>query len=173
MTEALNLAVRRRIYEFVCANPGTHFRGLARNLQVAVGALDYHVRYIEAQGLIMRKKEANRICFFPAHASGESVALLPVLRSVRCRNILIALLEKGPLAHSALACNVNVSKPTLSFHLERLKRAKLIKARKIKGTQVISVVNPNQVARVLIAHQKSFIDVLVDRFVDIWSARVR
>src|SRR2546428_10652481 len=58
MHSGLELQSRRRIYEFLSANPGVHLRRIGQTLGMSTGMLSYHLGVMERQGLL--KSEAAR-----------------------------------------------------------------------------------------------------------------
>src|SRR3989442_9298111 len=58
MQSGLELASRRRIYEYLSANPGVHLRRIGQTLGMSTGMLSYHLGVMERQGLL--KSEAAR-----------------------------------------------------------------------------------------------------------------
>jgi len=48
---------RVQILEFIKANPGSHLRGIKRELNLAMGVLQYHLRRLEKdQSIISRRR---------------------------------------------------------------------------------------------------------------------
>ena len=50
MPEGLELESRRRIYDFLTANPGVHLRKIGQVLGMSTGMLSYHLGYLERNG---------------------------------------------------------------------------------------------------------------------------
>jgi len=171
MIDPLDLVVRRRIFEFVRANPGVHFRAVGRALRLGVGALDYHVRILEGLGLLRTEKRRGKLYIFSANTKKDESALLPTLRTARVRRIALYLLEHGRATHGTIARDMNLSKGTLSFHLARMREGGMIVEQRLPGKTIISLANPESLARLLVTYRATFVDELVDSFVDMWSAR--
>ena len=52
MREGLELESRRRIYDYLTANPGVHLRRIGQALGMSTGMLSYHLGYLERNGLL-------------------------------------------------------------------------------------------------------------------------
>ncbi len=44
--KALELEARRTIYEFVVSSPGTHLREIQRQIDLPLGTVEYHLKYL-------------------------------------------------------------------------------------------------------------------------------
>src|SRR6266566_4156600 len=98
MTEGLELESRRRIYDFLTANPGVH---LQRN------------------GVLKAEEDGHRKRYFIARAFVEAQRrILAVLRQDVPRKIMLELLTYGDRTFAELQMSVGVSKSTLSYHLQ-------------------------------------------------------
>src|SRR3972149_9416110 len=93
MTEVLDLDSRRRIYEFLEANPGVHLRLIGKVLGMSTGMLSYHLRYMERRGLLRSEEEGHRRRYFDARAFAEAQRKsIRVLRQDVPREIIMELL---------------------------------------------------------------------------------
>src|SRR3970040_1079855 len=71
MTEGLELESRRRIYEFLLANPGVHLRRIGQNLGMSTGMLSYHLGILERRGLLKSEELGHRKRYFIARAFAD------------------------------------------------------------------------------------------------------
>ena len=60
--------------------------------------------------------------------------------------------------------------PTLSFHLNKLRKAEIVREEPDGRTKRLYVVEPERVANVLVTYRRSFLDSAVDRFAESWLA---
>src|SRR5438034_6047400 len=72
MTEGLELESRRRIYDFLVANPGVHLRRIGHALGMSTGMLSYHLGYLERNGVLKAEADGHRKRYFIARAFGEA-----------------------------------------------------------------------------------------------------
>ena len=60
LEEALKLDIRKKIYNTVKKNPGLHFREIQRRVEIATGALQYHLDYLQKKHHPLQEK-----CWLP------------------------------------------------------------------------------------------------------------
>jgi predicted transcriptional regulator len=170
MNEALNLESRRRIYEFIATNPGTHVREMERGLDMQPGMLSYHLGYLEKRKLVRSEDDGHRKMFFLIdHFIEKDRRTLGALRQESPRRILMHLLVNGPTNFQNLQKEMGVAKSTLSYHLKRLRGIKVIEVTKIEREMVYRLDDADRVADLLIGIKESLSSDAVDRFADIWN----
>src|SRR3990172_8841814 len=80
MHSGLELESRRRIYEYLTANPGVHLRRIGQALGMSTGMLSYHLGVMEKQGLLLSEAARHRRRYYLAQSYREEqrrvVALL-------------------------------------------------------------------------------------------------
>ncbi len=162
---------RRRIYECVAASPGLHFREIQRRLALATGSLDYHLHYLEKNGLI-RKERIGKFARYYTYTKPweqEEKDVLTLLRQKNVRHILIFLIEKKRANAQSIAENVGVSPSTLSWYLKQLAEKGVITQTKRGRFRFYKVVDKEKIVKYVIMHKSSFLDEIVDRFIETWS----
>jgi predicted transcriptional regulator len=170
MNEALNLESRRRIYEFIATNPGTHVREMERGLDMQPGMLSYHLGYLMKRKLVRSEDDGHRKMFFLIDQFIEKDRrTLGALRQESPRRILMHLLVNGPTSFQNLQTEMGVAKSTLSYHLKRLRGIKVIEVTKIEKEMVYWLDDADRVADLLIGIKESLSSDAVDRFADIWN----
>ncbi len=170
MDEALNLENRRRIYELISANPGTHVREMERALEMQPGLLSYHLDYLEKRKLVRAEDDGHRKMYFiPDRFIEKDRRTLGALRQESPRKILMHLLVNGPTSFQNLQTEMSVAKSTLSYHLKRLREIRVIEVTKIEKEMVYRIDDSDRVADLLIGIQESLSSDAVDRFADIWN----
>src|SRR6266487_2603701 len=113
MTEGLELESRRRIYDFLTANPGVHLRLIGQALGMSTGMLSYHLGYLERNGVLKAEEDGHRKRYFIARAFVEAQRrILAVLRQDVPRKIMLELLTYGDRTFADLQMSVGVSKST-------------------------------------------------------------
>jgi DNA-binding transcriptional ArsR family regulator len=65
---------------------------------------------------------------------------------------------------------IGVTGPTLTFHLNKLRKAEIVREEPDGRTKRLYVLDPERVANVLVTYRRSFLDDAVDRFADAWLA---
>jgi len=170
MAEGLELESRRRIYDFLTANPGVHLRRIGQALGMSTGMLSYHLGYLERSGLLKSEEDGHRKRYFIARAFVEAQRrILAVLRQDVPRKIVIELLSYGERTFGELQMSVGVSKSRLSYHLQKLMNREVLLRTKRERESVFSIKDLEEVRKLLLANRSSFQDDAVDRFADLWT----
>ena len=143
---------------------------MQRHLKLPVGTLQYHLANLCSDGLIIQKKDGEYMRYYAIGLFTErEKKLLSLLRQKPIRHIAIMLLTNNELNHKKIVAELKLSPATTSWYLDKMLEAKLVKKIR-RGKEVIySMARPSEVARVLITYRSSFLDGIVDRFIEIWE----
>lgn len=168
---ALELDTRSKLYNEIRKSPGLHFRELQRRINMATGALQYHLDYLEKRSLIKSERVENTKRFFAMQSKrleGEE-QIMPFLRQEKTRHLVITMLSGRKNTIQSLARKTQTPYSTTSRLLDKIVEAGLAqKARKRKQIHYI-LEKPEIIAQMLISYRKSFFDDLVDQFVESWQ----
>lgn len=169
----LDLATRRRIVEHVQDNPGLHLRALAEALAMPVSTLEYHCYHLAKHGHLSVREEGAFKAFYPAEGMDRrDKDILYLVRHDGPRRICAHLLLNPGATPADLKPATGLSGPTLSFHLNKLRKAGLVREEPAGRTKRLFVVDAERVAGVLVTYRRSFVDDAVDRFSEAWLALV-
>ena len=92
--EVMALSPRDRIYSTIIQNPGLHFREIQRRVDIATGALQYHIDYLRKKHLIYEEKEGKFSRFYAHQEEKVDSNLMNLLRQDQVRQIVLFLLTK-------------------------------------------------------------------------------
>jgi predicted transcriptional regulator len=164
------LEQRQQIYEHILHFPGSHFREMQRHLKLPVGTLQYHLTSLVHEGVVIQKRDGEYVRYYAIGLFTEREKnLLSLLRQKPIRHITIMLLTENELNHKAIMEELKLSASATSWYLDKMLESKLAK-KKRRGKEVIySLVNPDEVAKAIITYRSSFLDAIVDRFIEIWE----
>ena len=110
MKEAPPIENRKLIFDYVSDNPGSHLRKIARDLDVRLGTLRYHLDYLEKKGLIVSQKQNNlKMYFVSGKLKPQEKTLTQLLQQKHFRDIILALIESPDLTFSQIAGKVSMS----------------------------------------------------------------
>ncbi len=167
----LDLETRRRIYEQINKSPGVHFRELERRLKLVVGSLQYHLHYLEKKKLIVASNDDDYLRYFviDKNLNEKERKILSLLRRSSCRHILIQLLNNPDLNNKDLSLAVGLSPSTISWNLNKLVEAGVIERKKTGRISNFTIIDPTAVVELLICYKESFLDTLVDSFIETWE----
>jgi predicted transcriptional regulator len=165
------LDTRRKIYEQIKKSPGIHFRELERRLQMVVGNLQYHLQYLEKKNIISTSNDGDYVRYFVKDRSLSETErkIISLLRRSGCRHILPQLLNNPDLNNKELSQAVGLSPSTISWNLNKLVEAGIIEREKTGRISKFTIIGPPVIAELLICYKESFLDTLVDGFIEMWE----
>lgn len=167
----LDLESRRAIYQHIVANPGVHFRGLLDALDYAQGTVQYHLRWLEKQGLLEVSDDGKFTRYYSADSFDEVDQLvMNALRREYARRIIAHLLTAGPLTTAQLSDRLGKSPSTVSWHLSKLADAGLVSKERHGRTVAYELADPDRITYLYTIYRKSFTDRVVDRLLDLWDS---
>ncbi len=165
----LDLDVRRRIVDFVRENPGLHLRGMATQMGLAVSTLEYHCYQLVKHGVLATREGAGFKAFYPAEGlDRRDKDVLYLVRHEVPRRICAHLALNPGATPKELRPVAGVSAPTLSFHLNKLREAELVREEPDGRTKRLFLVDAERVANVLVSYRRSFVDDTIDAFANTW-----
>ena len=132
-------------------------------LALAVGSpeFDLHARGKHCLGTVV---DADNKRLFPAKMDAAEKRLLAVLRQAIPRRIAVHLLEEPEATPATMATSAGVLPSTLNYHLMKLLGSGIVTRRRDGRQSHYTLVDPEAITRVLIAHQASLLDRIVDGF---------
>lgn len=167
----LDLESRRAIYQHVAANPGVHFRGLLDALDYAQGTVQYHLKWLEKQGLIEESDDGKFTRYYAADSFDElDQAVMNALRREYARRIIAHLLTEGALTTAELSDRLEKSPSTVSWHLSKLVEAGLVDKERQGRRVEYELTDPDRITHLYTVYRKSFTDRVVDRLLDLWDS---
>ncbi|AKB75617.1 Transcriptional regulator, ArsR family [Methanosarcina lacustris Z-7289] len=138
---------------------------------MVVGNLQYHLQYLEKKNLIRASNDGDYVRYFIKDRSLSETErkMLYFLRRSGCRHILLQLLNNPDLNNKELSQAVGLSPSTISWNLNKLVKAGIINRKKTGRISQFTIVDPPAVAELLICYKESFLDILVDGFIEMWE----
>ena len=134
---------RGRLMGYLTANPGCHFRALLSALDMSNGQLSHHLRVLEQEDSLWRRKDGRLVRYYPLtnnlHPMLEDEDLpVPILApdplSLQGK-ILLVLDQDGELGdfptQAELAKRLDKSQQLISHHLRTLEKYGLIEGRRM------------------------------------------
>ncbi len=169
--KVLKLEVRKKIMKEIAKSPGIHFRELQRRTKLAVGSLQYHLDVLQKVHLIKTVKKGKFVRFFPVigEQTEEEKETLSFLRDDSVRKIVLLLLSKEQVNNKQISDFLALSPSTVSFHLQKLEEGGLIVKHRQGRQTFFSLIEPEKARELLIGYKKSFLDDMVDSFVEVWQ----
>jgi predicted transcriptional regulator len=134
---------RGRLMGYLTANPGCHFRALMAALEMSNGQITHHIRILENEERIWRRKDGRLVRFYPLtnklqpHMSDDVLPVPPLSPDPNSLQgkILSILDSDGTLGdfptQSELADRLEKSQQLVSHHLRTLQKFGLVEKRKM------------------------------------------
>lgn len=155
---------RARVRRHVRETPGVHFNQVERDLDIATGQVQYHLRRLVNDEEVVVERIAGRAHYFdPAFDPWERCALA-FLRRETAREIVLRLHADGPLRPKTLASELDLARSTVSWHISNLDDAGLV-TKSNDRPMTLTLTHPNRTADLLEIVSPSLPDRLVDRFI--------
>lgn len=155
---------RARVRSHVESNPGVHFNAVRRDLDIATGQTQYHLRRLLDRGTLRSLEVRGRTHYFPTGYSGQEQAAIALLRRETTREIVLLLLDRETDRPAELADAADVARSTVEWHLSNLLEYDL--AEKIHDGRTVRVrlTRPELLGDMLVEVDPTMPDLLVDRF---------
>ena len=169
LEEALALDVRRKIYNLLKRSPGLHFREIQRRSKLATGSLQYHLDYLSKRHLVKQEKDLKFTRFYIVRQDFEGTTEMGALRQKSLRKIILFLLKKKRANNDQISRQIDLSPSTTSWHLDKLLEKGIVQKKRSGRKTIYTLADPDKSADVLVRFQKSFLDEMVDNFVEIWQ----
>ncbi len=167
--DPLSLETRRRIFQFIRERPGSYQRELERQLELQTGQLQYHLGVLEELRLITSRGDGFRKRYFvSSEVSPRDRQLLSILKLKTPRRIVLYLLQHPESSFDEILSQFTFSKSALSFHIKKLTENGIASSERSSAGARYSIINEDEVARTIITYRSTFLDNLVDSFIDSW-----
>ncbi len=162
--------IRHGLYSLIAESPGLHFRELQRRSQLATGQLLYHLNWMVNTALLRTTNDGEYLRFYTQEKMGEEERrILELSRQKSVRHILLQLLDSGTANHEAIVKKLGLSPSTVTFHMKKLVSEGVV-LREADGRKAFfTIKSPEVVRATLVKYSDSFLDKMVDRFIDMWE----
>jgi len=158
---------RSRIRAAIAADPGIHFNALVRDLSLAPGQVQYHVRRLTKAGDVARHERFGRTHYFapaPAYTPWERDAV-SVLRRETAAAIATTLYTRERARPNELVEALDLPRSTLEHHVDHLLECGVVDREYERGNRVVlSLSRPAETAALLETVDPHAGSRFVDRF---------
>lgn len=158
-------STRERVLDLVAAEPGIHFNGVVRRLDITPGQAQYHLRRLARTDAVHPEPRYGRTHYFPPEVEEPERHAIAVLRRETARDVAMVVLVDGPLPPGAVASELGIARSTLEHHLDHLTAAGILRKRRDDAGRVtLHVPDPDALEHHLDVVTPTVTDRLVDRF---------
>jgi len=155
---------RARVRRHVRDTPGVHFNRVGRDLDIATGQVQYHLRQLVADGELVVERVGGRSHYFDPSFDPWERRALAFLRRETARAIILRLHADGPTRPATLGSDLDLARSTVSWHLSTLTDAEVVDKSEDRP-MTVTLARPVETAALLDEVSPSLPDRLVDRFV--------
>lgn len=158
---------RSRIRDLVGSEPGVHFNEVTRQLDIATGQTQYHLRKLVRSGRLEKESVAGRTHYYPPTFSTWERQTIALLRRETTREIVLFLLRKEPVVPTEIAEQLDLARSTVEWHLSRLVEHDIVRKAEMDSDPsrvVVTVPEDESVYRLLREIEPHLLDRVVDRF---------
>jgi predicted transcriptional regulator len=119
---------RRRIFDHVRTRPGQSIAEIAQHVGVSHSTASYHLDRLLEFNLLASTQDGNKMRFFVNGGTftEEERRILSALSNVETRRVLATILANPGCYRAELTSLLQVSSPTVNWHLARLLGATLV-----------------------------------------------
>ena len=119
----LDNAIRRRIFDHVKENPGTHYRAILNALGLSMGVLSYHLNRLEKDQYLTSRQDGMFRRFYVKGPKREARFVLSAIQEL----IIIVIRENPGISQTRIAEKANVSRKVVNYHANILQQAGIIR----------------------------------------------
>jgi predicted transcriptional regulator len=160
---------RAQILAFIAEHPGAHLRKIKRELNLAMGVIQYHIYRLEKAGKIVSHRRGLYKRFYPILMFGDGQQeMLDVLFQETERDILLFLIQNPNATQKELSEYVKIAPSSINWHMRRL--SKIIQSKR-EGVNVRYhvKVNPSEMLALLKSYQPAVWERWADRLANMLS----
>lgn len=155
---------RARVRQHVRDTPGVHFNRVGRELDIATGQVQYHLRRLVNDGELVVEHVGGRSHYFEPSFEPWERRALGFLRRETARAIILRLHADGSTQPTTLASELDLARSTVSWHISTLVDAGIVE-KSADRPMTVTLAYPVETADLLDEVSPSLPDRLVDRFV--------
>ena len=116
-----------QILRFIQENPSCHLRKIKKDLDLAMGTVQYHLERLEKAGRITSHRQGFHKYYFIVGAFEENEKqLLELLSNETAREILMFVVEQSNPSQTDISKHVGISSPSVSWHIKRLQDSGIV-----------------------------------------------
>jgi predicted transcriptional regulator len=118
---------QQNLINIIEKNPGIRYRELLRSTNLSNGVLTYHLTELAGSNIINVERRRGVTRYYSVQISSEDSRVISHIRNVISRKILLLMIERGSCTLSEIAVLTNKAPSTISWYLQRLLDANIIK----------------------------------------------
>ena len=163
---------QQNLMNIVERNPGIRYRELLRLTNLSNGVLTYHLTELTGSNFINVDRKRGVTRYYSVQISSEETRIISHIKNRVSRNILLLLVERDSCTLSEIATLINKAPSTVSWYLQRLLNANIVKRRPMSldgvyyKSKFYDVVDKILVLRVISKYIESPLDNVVNNYLE-------
>lgn len=119
---------KEQVLEYIRNHPGAHLRQIQRELDISMGAIQYHLYSLEKDKTILARRRGLYKRFYPCLMFAEQQQeILDILSQETERDIVLFLIENPNATQKELSEYAKISPGTINWHMKRLVASGIVK----------------------------------------------
>jgi len=159
------LDTKEMLLRHIEENPGIRYRELLRLTGLVNGVLTYHLAALEKSNVIKVDRQSRMTRYYAVSVPDNESAVLKFVRHEPIREIVLFILENDMCTFNEIVDHTQKAPSTVSSHLKRLKESGIVSVR-YGEYQLYKLTDKELIAEVLSKYKASFVDKVVDNYVD-------
>jgi len=162
---------RVQILKFIVEHPGAHLRMIKRELNLAMGVVQYHIAGLEKEGRIVSRRRGFYKRFYPVAVFGmDQLEIMDVLARETERDLLLYLIGNPNATQKELSGYARISPSSINWHMRKLSKSGLVESKHEGANVRYSVkVSRAQVLALLKSYHPTVWERWADRLADLLS----
>lgn len=162
----------KKVYEVVRDNPGLDYRDLQARVRLNMQDLRSGINYLRENDLIVREEYEDNYRYYMAEGISDAEKnIMSYLRQYILREIIFYLIQHPNSKASEIRSEIHLSSDTMSRHLKKLRDAGVIAESRQGWASTYRVNDPEKIKKLLVQYKESFLDRLVNRFIESWAGK--
>ncbi len=135
---------RYSIYTHIKSRPGAYLSEITKKMSLNKGTVQYHLQILETHNKIEVYREFGKTRYFQNNSTfgEEEKKVISALQNTTNQRIISEIRNGRCNTNATLACEIGVSRATISWYVRNLKETGLINETK-KGKNIIYSINPS------------------------------
>ena len=119
--------------------------------------------------MVRSEKDGKFSRFYAVRGEEVDTELMSLLRQESVRRIVLFLMKRRRATLPQISKEVSLSASTTSFHMQKLVQSEMIVQKNYGKKTYFSLKDKDRILELLLTYKKSFLDEVVDNFVDLWE----
>jgi predicted transcriptional regulator len=120
------------------------------------------------RNILVEEKSEHYTRYYCSPLDPEDKKLLTILRQRRVREIVLIIMVSKKAKYRFIVDELKMPTSTVSFYLKTLMDNSIVERTKVGYENVYTIKNEDRIAKILIAHQTTLLDTLVDKWAATW-----